>query len=413
MNSLSKSITIKGNYYDTFIYKGYLFLITLDKDFISLDWNKLVIGKMPYKNHLGYHCAFMNSNYLYEKHFQKMFGDEKIKEVIKTRFEEIENIINIENIAELKTKKDSSVDYLPNDIDVHDNYIYFGNSYGLHRAKLNFFTSREKKLKSSLSWGGTLFDKTGVISLDITQKYGNINLSTLDNGLYEFSLYRFKRQYEECFSMLSNSHSSFSTSNGISVLNGSNYEQSKFVERIWEEYKNNNGEKDVRPVIAKEHSLEELFGDSGYFISAEDKIYLLNTRGIHVIRYGNRNKINECFIANKSNKIIEIIDTNHICVSDIICASVEFFGIVIEYRNKIQVLLSTGRIFEKKFDEQNKFVNWRTFPRSIDYTNQLHLIFEDRIEIHSFNDDYFVNQEEKTLGSMAYKKIYRRKKPAI
>lgn len=43
-------------------------------------------------------------------------------------------------------------------------------------------------------------------------------------------------------------------------------------------------------------------------------------------------------------------------------------------------------------------VKWRVYPRSIQYTNQLHVIYNDRMEILSFNDDYFENQEKKLFG---------------
>ena len=43
-------------------------------------------------------------------------------------------------------------------------------------------------------------------------------------------------------------------------------------------------------------------------------------------------------------------------------------------------------------------INWRVFPRSKFYENHLHIVYPDRLEILSFNDDYFVDQEKKKAG---------------
>jgi hypothetical protein len=43
-------------------------------------------------------------------------------------------------------------------------------------------------------------------------------------------------------------------------------------------------------------------------------------------------------------------------------------------------------------------VRWRVFPRSTNFTNQLHIIYDDRIEILSFVHDYLVKQEDKLAG---------------
>jgi len=52
-------------------------------------------------------------------------------------------------------------------------------------------------------------------------------------------------------------------------------------------------------------------------------------------------------------------------------------------------------------------VNWRIFPRSKHYENQLHIIYNDRLEIISFNHDYFVNQNEKWAGIEVFRRYKR------
>ena len=74
-----------------------------------------------------------------------------------------------------------------------------------------------------------------------------------------------------------------------------------------------------------------------------------------------------------------------------------YFGTIVEYNDALIVALSNGEVYPIEGD----ITRWRVYPRSINYENQLHVIFDDRIEIYSFNHDYFVNQRIKNFG-MAY-----------
>ena len=40
----------------------------------------------------------------------------------------------------------------------------------------------------------------------------------------------------------------------------------------------------------------------------------------------------------------------------------------------------------------------RVFPRSFNYENHLHVIHDNKLEIYSFNNDYFVDQKSKDFG---------------
>jgi hypothetical protein len=70
------------------------------------------------------------------------------------------------------------------------------------------------------------------------------------------------------------------------------------------------------------------------------------------------------------------------------------FGTVLELDNRVVVLRSDGQI--ETFD--GEVVHWRAFPRSENYSNQLHLIYDDHIRIVSFMHDYFVEQTGKLMG---------------
>jgi hypothetical protein len=80
--------------------------------------------------------------------------------------------------------------------------------------------------------------------------------------------------------------------------------------------------------------------------------------------------------------------------SDVLATGTAPFGTVLELDDRVLVLRSDGRT--ECFD--GEVVHWRVFPRSDNYSNQLHLIYEDRIRVVSFMHDYFVDQDKKLTG---------------
>lgn len=78
----------------------------------------------------------------------------------------------------------------------------------------------------------------------------------------------------------------------------------------------------------------------------------------------------------------------------IVSASSAPFGAVLEFDERLEVILSDGTI-ETLIGEP---INWRVFPNAKFYQNQLHAIYDDHLCVFSFNQDYFVNQATKTFG---------------
>ena len=77
-----------------------------------------------------------------------------------------------------------------------------------------------------------------------------------------------------------------------------------------------------------------------------------------------------------------------------VSARAAHFGSVIEHDDGLFIVPSAGEPFFMKGEP----TNWRVFPRSHDYRNHLHVIYEDRVEIVVFTHDYFINQQTKLAG---------------
>lgn len=143
------------------------------------------------------------------------------------------------------------------------------------------------------------------------------------------------------------------------------------------------------------YDASDVFGDNNpnaVVVSENEKIYQLSQKTIKGVEYhqnnlGTNDEIFTHLFSKEQNFGDEIVD-----------AAVAEFGIVVETKKHLYVLLSTGEEIYTVNKEQEDIIRWRIFPRSTCYVNQLHVIYNNRIEIISFNDDYFVDQKNKQIG---------------
>ena len=122
---------------------------------------------------------------------------------------------------------------------------------------------------------------------------------------------------------------------------------------------------------------------------AGDKLYLANKSGIDIVRFSNNKK---SFGENKTFSQLDHYKKE--IKKEIIGGSTAYFGNIIEFMDGLWVVRSDNEI-----TRINKPVTrWRIFPRSINYENQLHVVLDDRLDVYSFNHDYFISQVDKTMG---------------
>lgn len=135
-------------------------------------------------------------------------------------------------------------------------------------------------------------------------------------------------------------------------------------------------------------SANEIFERSGYSWGIQDKLCQASDGVVRVVRYVPEEQSPDERLTRLGD--IEFPEE----FGGVVSGSVALFGTVVECDNGLLALLSTGTTFELPEEP----VNWRVFPLSRHYENQLHVIYEDRLEVYSFNEDYFVDQRTKMSG---------------
>lgn len=393
-------ITIKGDYYDCQIYRGRLYLWTFDGSLKVYDWREIVNSIIKKdSDKIAMTFCFLDGNYLYKSSLIELFKDIDFKNLLLKKFVTIENNqieltqSSIERFLIGEQTTPSGI--LSTDTEIYGNKLYFIHDKGLfsttaHRDKTDKYPVSSRPIK--------LWD-CNLLSIK-ANKYPQLALSGGDEGLFELNmadnlpsnLNQIEKKYP--IFQISNAHSSFCNYSYLSIYNTSLVNDSFMALFKWNLSKEGkNTKKPTRDFDTKIDD-REIFNvkNQRHFLSwgIEDKIYKANADGFEVIKvdyYADEEKGKKKFNLLKEIKL-------QAWKGKVINGGTAYFGNIVECENALVIAQSNGNFLTIP----GPIIRWRVYPRSLNYENHLHVILEDRIEIHSFNHDYFLNQEDKELG---------------
>lgn len=388
-------LTIPGEYWDSQIYAGRLYLFQANGSIRTLDWDRTIerwnIGE---DQRLALECAFLRGQYLYGKHWERVFGDREVSKVIWDKFKRLasEDLeISRQRLSNVTIKvQDNRLPFPHADSAVYEKKLYVISREGLYTANVN-----KQNVNPVSTRHNQLWDCPGY-SMSIS--YSTIALSTGIEGLFELSLSsthsdRVNRDSDP-FRNVYERHSSQCNWNYHSIFSSSSLGSGCLIE--YENKFNESDDQRSRDFIGY-HYDENLFNTPGYSWGLKDKIYHIHNGTIDVLKYSPYRE--------DPSERIELLD--HVTISswkgEVISAGASFFGTIIECEQAIIIIPSKGAPITIRGEP----VRWRVFPRSTDYTNQLHIIYDDHMKIYSFNHDYLVDQTDKTIGSFYSTKFNR------
>lgn len=384
-------LIIPGSYYDSQIYAGKLYLWTSENTVITINWDRFVSefsGGLPDHLKFATNCAFRKSSYLYGEEWKLFIQDIEMKEALLRRFEELskKSILFDSDYSENYTIKEQDN---PFPFPHADTLFYYGELYTGSRSGLQV-TNRSSD-RNPLSPRPTKIWDGPVLSIAANNE--TLALAAGSEGLYECDLPK-KQNGRKEIQNISDRHSQ-SVRWLYASLFSSSYRGGFLADYDYERTRKNNESRRERRFI-KLTSSSDLFHSeddgnerfSTYSWGAHDKLCLTNTQEILVVRYS-PNIDNKPRFTNLGS-----IKINNTIKGDILNADCALFGYIIETDDGI--LIVDSQLNHQWIEGEP--VNWRVFPDSIDYTNHLHIIYEDRLEILSFYQDYFVDQETKKIG---------------
>lgn len=382
MNPFVHKLIIRSPVYDSFIYKRKLYLLTQDNFLLAIDWVDFIskLGKEA-GNDFGYYCSFCKSDYLYHPQYAPFLQGEAIREAIQSVMSDVRDDEFVFGEGELKKYCSTDAPRLaqtPIDLLVYKDTLFYLYDDGLYARDL--VKNRRVVSVPHFVRSEALLRRGKFVSL--AKGYGScLLLSALDDGLYAFDLSdegqgrRLEKLCEE--------HSSFVGKDYSSFLSGSYTRRSFFFGRKWDEKKRvylPNGKRDVSTIFHR---------SDGVYFSQGNVLYCVSSAGIDSVDYTQNS-----FSFSEPHQVYN----RSLNPDDLVSAQGTVFGFVLEFSDHLLVLLSDDSSFEIPFPK-GALVNWRVFPESIDYENHLHLDFADRLEIYSFNQDPFIEQRSKQIGS--------------
>lgn len=398
-----KRIIIYGDFWDSYIYSNHLILFGFNGTINSYNWEKIVLSQpIASETLLAYHCAFLQSDYLYRAEKSGIFEDAEFKHVLEQKFKRMTDLEFHTNELEVfrTTRKPVELNRLTVDIGIYRNMLYYCDSKGLYQKKLNRYRENFLAMKEHKLWD------CGILGLNFGYG-GRLGLAASSDGLYEFNSFEYGRYPDEHFPVvegndddytiyqISTQHSSYCSWSFSSLFLGTYVGESELFgfRRIIDKPRTSTNPERSHFDYRGQFGEAQIFSDkqpNSILFAGNEKIYRIGRNKLEAVNYDQNNR--------EGTPIFKLIGTQEVWFENIIEAAVVEFGVVIETDKQLYVLLSTGEFITISQKATDKIVRWRVFPRSNCYINQLHVIYNDRIEILSFNDDYFVDQNKKILG---------------
>lgn len=388
-----KKLVIEGEYLDSQIYRGRLYLWTFDGRLVVYDWNSIVNYLYGEDNEYARY-VFKEGAALYNSSLHPLFKDNDFKKLLERKIGQLkDSFVPLKKIRGfIIGEMDVPTKELPIDTEIYGNNLYFSTEHGLYKTTAHKngkypVSSRPKKL-----WDA-------IIQSIKAGRFPQFALAAGNDGLYELndsdSIEEKIKSVEANIFEISKKHSTFANYSNTSIYSSSSCEESFMALFGWE--KNEEYDRHVFPSSREKAGIrslsriefeEDIFEkDKNTLMSwaCDGKIFKITNKGFDCVSFNSFEK-DEIYKKRKRHDF-EFSGRTLSCGS-------AYFGNIVEFEKQLNVYRSDGAV--DAIDEP--VVRWRVFPRSHNYENHLHVILEDRIEILSFNHDYFVKQDDDKLG---------------
>lgn len=393
------SLTIRGDFWDSQIYSGDLILFRADGALSRLNWDASIDHLANSYESIGtaLRVAFSDSDLFYNLKVRKVLKDPQIDLIIRAQLEELA-ALPIEalsrNLRGHLSISDTPFPFLSTDTEVYYNQILAGGDEGLfsiHRSGAG--------VKSMLHRVHKHHDGR-ILQVKASNQNTAVAAAAGGDGLFEFAANWKSEELLDNKKRLTPTPCSGCDWAFKSVFGWNS--QSSFLASFREET-DPQANKKVRRFDKVLHQ-EQIFEGQGFSLGddarvwgSQEKVFCISGRELKVLTYqppisDGRKKSSGGDQNHSFSKMG--FKTLNFDASQVVSTGTAPFGTVIELFDRLVVLRSDGEVNEFVGES----VHWRVFPRSENYSNQLHIIYEDHIQIVSFVHDYFVDQSQKLLG---------------
>lgn len=385
-------LTIPGSYWDSQLYAGRLYLFERDGTLRTINWDRLVRDwKLDSSFRLAMECAFCRSDYLYGDQWSLAFSDHEIQAVIRHKFDRLAVMqleVTTTRLDEVSIGVQMSPFPFPHaDSTIYRRNLFVASSEGVFRASCNKRTKKPVSTKPEKKWDAA--------TQAIAASYGSLAIAAGDDGLFEFPIGNGWPTDGQARSAQVASRNCTDCSWAFYSIFASSHLNSGYLASFKKEVEHRQ-HSTFRRIFKEVISAEDIFHDQGYSWGSQDKFCQAHAQVVSITRYTPWAEQDETQLENLGSvdlgpETIQLASWK----GGVVAGGLAPFGVIIECENAVVIAPSEGN----PITVPEEPINWRIFPRSIQYENQLHVICNDRLEIYSFNQDYFVDQTQKVLGT--------------
>jgi hypothetical protein len=412
-------LIVPGDYWDSQIYRGRLYLWDMSAVLRVYDWDGLVKDLPERQKHgLALDCAFARGDILYHPgQLGVVLKEADVKSLLQSKFDSAAEINWQVDKSELQkhllSEQDDPTKGLHDDCLIYNSTLFSLTDVGL----FSVLAHRPRKQKTMVSrQAHKIWDGSG-LGLQIGN--GLIAIAAADEGLFEYNI-NLDREPER----LSELHTEFASYLFASVFGSSSQSPSYLAAFYWQDLNKQ------RQVVLEETGLstierlkdrirvprsgpkvlerkfdrfvasEAIFGNPEILgrnlsIGRQEKIYRVSRQKIEAVNFVQKAVSDPESDQEPFTPIGEIpLAPEAGDDRPPLAGAVAYFGIVLEFDEGVLVITSDGELHRLP----GSATRWRVFPRSHRYENHLHIIGESNLQVMSFNNDYFVDQFVKKAG---------------
>jgi hypothetical protein len=393
-------IRIPGEFWDSFIYNRHLYLFTFDGYIKTYNWEQIVQSITMAADYQPLFWPYLtHGQEWYSPQLQGILKSPKIRQTIELLTKKISDQvyeIPSETMEAALVDISQSPSHPHTDIEGFYNVLYLSSLDGIYAAPFR------RKL------GRKFRRMTDVPALRVACSWGSMAVAAGSEGLFDRQLSDFRDWSSEALGsfeprLLSDKYCASCSWTSFDVVGSSGPRDAGFIAAFSkpEADEAESGLTATSREILDVIDSDTLFPSSeGLLFGAQDVLVMASQNKLQVEGYNPRLRderakvvdFQQALFNERNLKFSELTD-------DAIGGAATVYGILVEMDSALLLRGVDGTI--SAFGQP---VNWRTFPRSRNYLNQLHLTYDDHVSILAFPDDYFPVGDR---GPAAYRPMSR------
>lgn len=378
-------VRIPGEFWDSFIYNGRLYLFTVDGEIFVYRWDQIIESLKVAPNCAPLFWQFLTRGQSwYMPEMQKILESPAMRQMISSLADDI-----VKNAFEVSEKlmrpalisNAESPMHPHSDVEAFYNMLYISSPAGVSAASLR------RKLS------GGFRRLTDLPTLRISCAYSSMALAAGSEGIYDQQLSS-TQDWSRPRSprRLSDRNCIACNWADFDVVGTSGSGEAGFIAAFEKPQKKEENSEAISKTMEKPRHLLDVIGSDDLFQSSDGLMFgsqdLLVMASRSTLQIENWNPwlgrerqgvdVQKSLFGRHTVRIKDLTE-------EAIDGSAAVFGIIVEMDSSLLVSGVDGTI--ASFGEP---VSWRIFPRSRRYLNQLHVTYEGYISIFAFIEDYFI-----------------------